>query len=75
MNREKYQTMIRGLFATIMEKELVLGEDHVKEDILNLLDLLEDLEQFWNSDLELYENAEHLHQFIYTTRKKYLLGR
>ncbi|MBU9723111.1 MULTISPECIES: hypothetical protein [Bacillaceae] len=75
MNRETYRAMIRGLIATIIEKEVVLGEADAKESVLTILDLLEDLDLFWNSDMEFEENAEHLQRFINTTREKYTLGR
>lgn len=74
MNRETYRAMIRGLIATIIEKEVVLGESDAKESVLTILYLLEDLDLFWNSDMEFEENAEHLHQFIDKTREKYTLG-
>ena len=74
MNRETFRAMIRGLIATIIEKEVVLGEADAKESVLTILDLLEDLDLFWNSDMEFEENAVHLQQFINTTREKYTLG-
>ena len=74
MNRETFRAMIRGLIATIIEKEVVLGEADAKESVLTILDLLEDLDLFWNSDMEFEENAEHLQQFIDKTREKYTLG-
>ncbi|KHF41460.1 hypothetical protein [Halalkalibacter okhensis] len=74
MNRETFRAMIRGLIATIIEKEVVLGEADAKESVLTILYLLEDLDLFWNSDMEFEENAEHLQQFIDKTREKYTLG-
>ena len=74
MNRETYRTMIRGLIDTIIEKEVVLGESDAKESVLTILYLLEDLDLFWNSDMEFEENAEHLQHFIDKTREKYTLG-
>ena len=74
MNRDTYRAMIRGLIATIIEKEVVLGEADAKESVLAILNLLEDLDLFWNSDMEFEENAEHLQQFIDKTREKYTLG-
>lgn len=74
MNRETFRAMIRGLIATIIEKEVVLGESDAKESVLTILYLLEDLDLFWNSDMEFEENAEHLQHFIDKTREKYTLG-
>lgn len=74
MNKETYQATVRGLIATIIEKEVVLGEADAKEDILIILDLLEDLDQFWNSDGEFESKASRLHTFIEETRQRYTLG-
>lgn len=71
MNKETYQAMIRGLQATIIEKEVVLGEADAKEGVFTILDLLEDLDQFWNSEEDLDPNADSLHTFIEDTRKRY----
>ena len=70
MNKTTYRAMINGLIATIIEKEVVLGETDAKESVLTILDLLEDLDLFWNSDMEFDENDEHLQCFIKTTREK-----
>ncbi len=64
--------MIRGLLATIIEKEVVLGEADAKEGVLAILDLLGDLEQFWDSEEDLDPNAEPLHTFIAETKKRYI---
>lgn len=69
MNKEIYQAMIQGLKATIIEKEVVFGEAEAKNDVLELLDLLEELDQFWNSEEDL--QAGDLHAFIEATRKRY----
>ena len=71
MNEQIYRAMIQGLKATIIEKEVVLGEADAKEGVLNILDLLEDLDQFWNSEEDLDPNASVLATFIEETRKKY----
>ncbi|MEC1719084.1 hypothetical protein [Schinkia azotoformans] len=71
MNKETYQAMIRGLKATIIEKEVVFGEVDAKNDVLGLLDLLEDLDQFWNSEEDMDLNASDLHTFIEAARKRY----
>lgn len=71
MNKETYQAMIRGLKATVIEKEVVFGDAGAKNDVLGLLDLLEDLDQFWNSEEDLDPNASDLHTFIEDTRKRY----
>lgn len=71
MNEQIYQAMIQGLKATIIEKEVVLGEADAKEGVLTILDLLEDLDHFWNSEEDLDPNARALEIFIQDTRKKY----
>lgn len=71
MNKETYQAMIRGLQATIIEKEVVLGEADAKEGVFTILDLLEDLDQFWNSEEDLDPKSAALHSFIEDTRKRY----
>ncbi|MDQ0154165.1 hypothetical protein [Robertmurraya andreesenii] len=71
MNKEIYQAMIQGLKATIIEKEVVFGEVEAKNDVLELLDLLEELDQFWNSEEDLNPQAGDLHAFIEATRKRY----
>lgn len=71
MNERIYQAMIQGLKATIIEKEVVLGEAGAKEAVLNILNLLEDLDQFWNSEEDLNQNVVALHTFIEDTRKRY----
>lgn len=73
MNRATYQVMIRGLIATIIEKEVVLGEADAKESVLTILDSLEDLDMFWNSFGEFGED-DQVQQLIETTREKYTLG-
>ncbi|WP_335871075.1 hypothetical protein [Bacillus sp. 2205SS5-2] len=71
MNEQIYQAMIQGLKATIIEKEVVLGEADAKEGVMAILDLLEDLDQFWNNEEDLDPNASVLETFIEETRKKY----
>jgi len=71
VNERIYQAMIQGLKATIIEKEVVLGEAGAKEAVLNILNLLEDLDQFWNSEEDFDPNASVLETFIEETRKKY----
>ena len=71
MNEQIYQAMIQGLKATIIEREVVLGEADAKEGVLAILDLLEDLDQFWNSEEDLDPNVSVLETFIEETRKKY----
>lgn len=63
--------MIQGLKATIIEKEVVLGEADARDGVLIILDLLEDLDQFWNSEEDLNQNVVALHTFIEDTRKRY----
>lgn len=71
MDEQIYQAMLQGLKETIIEKEVVFGEADAKEGVLNILDLLEDLDQFWNNEEDLDPNASVLETFIEETRKKY----
>jgi hypothetical protein len=64
--------MIQGLKTTIIEKEVVLGEADARDGVLIILDLLEDLAQFWNSEEDLDPNANALLTFIEETKKKYI---
>jgi hypothetical protein len=50
MTRVMYMTMMGGLVATIREKALVGGQD---DRVRELVDIVDDLQDFWNSDEEL----------------------
>ena len=50
MTRDMYMTMMGGLVATIKEKAMVGGQD---DRVRELVDIIEDLQEFWNSDEEL----------------------
>ena len=50
MTRVKYTAMMEGLVATIKEKALVGGQD---DRVCELVDLVEELQEFWNGDEEL----------------------
>jgi hypothetical protein len=47
--------MMEGLITTVVEKICVLGWEDAKEDVEKLVDLVEDLEMFWDSDGRLTE--------------------
>jgi len=47
--------MMEGLIATAVEKICVLGWEDAKEDVEKLVDLVEELEMFWDSDGHLTE--------------------
>jgi hypothetical protein len=47
--------MMEGLITTAVEKICVLGWEDAKEDVEKLVDLVEDLEMFWDSDGRLTE--------------------
>lgn len=64
MNKEIYQTMISGLLVTIIEKEVVLGKAESKEDVLKIVDMIEDLDMFWNSSSEFDSDSDDLHRYI-----------
>ncbi|WP_206812146.1 hypothetical protein [Paradesulfitobacterium ferrireducens] len=71
MNKEIYQTMITGLLMTIREKEVVLGEAEAKEDVLQIVDLIEDLDLFWNSASQYDPDAEKIDAYLEKIRMKY----
>ena len=71
MNKEIYQTMITGLLMTIMEKEVVLGEAEAKEYVLKIVDMIEDLDMFWNSASQYDPDAEELDAYLEKIRMKY----
>lgn len=50
MTRVVYVAMMGGLVATIKEKALVGGQD---DSVRELVDIVDDLQEFWNSDEEL----------------------
>ncbi len=74
MNKEIYQTMITGLLMTILEKEVVLGEVEAKDDVLKIVDMIEDLDLFWDSDSQYDPDAEELDAYLEKIRVKYRQG-
>ncbi|MDK2918999.1 MAG: hypothetical protein PWQ37_1732 [Candidatus Petromonas sp.] len=56
MTRLKMKIMMEGLIATAVEKINVLGWEEAKKDVEKIVDMVEDLEMFWNPDGELTEN-------------------
>ena len=55
LTRVQMKMMMEGLIETAVEKINVLGWEDAKEDVQKLIDVVEDLEMFWNSDGELTE--------------------
>jgi hypothetical protein len=53
MTRLQIKMMMEGLIATAVEKICVLGWEDAKEDVEKLVDLVEELEMFWDSDGDL----------------------
>ena len=53
MNKEQFETMLDGLIATTIEKTCVLGKEDSQDDVSKITEMIEDLEDFWNSDGEL----------------------
>ena len=45
--------MMEGLIATAVEKINVLGWEDAKEDVQKIVEMVDDLEMFWDSDGEL----------------------
>ncbi|HZK10460.1 MAG TPA: hypothetical protein VFD08_05255 [Clostridia bacterium] len=55
MTGRQLKIMMEGLITTVVEKICVLGWEDAKEDVEKLVDLVEDLEMFWDSDGRLTE--------------------
>ena len=55
MTSEQLKMMMEGLRATAVEKICVLGWEDAKEDVEKIIDMIEDLEMFWDSDGRLTE--------------------
>ena len=55
LTRVQIKMMMKGLIATAVEKISVLGWEDAKEDVQKFIDVVEDLEMFWDSDGELTE--------------------
>ena len=50
MERERYHMMMMGLLQTMTEKVYVLGFEGAKPDISKILNMVSDMECFWNSN-------------------------
>ena len=55
MTSEQLKMMMESLRATAVEKICVLGWEDAKEDVERIIDMIEDLEMFWDSDGRLTE--------------------
>ncbi len=55
MTGRQLKIMMEGLITTVVEKICVLGWEDAKEDVEKLVDLVEDLEMFWDCDGHLTE--------------------
>lgn len=55
MTGRQLKIMMEGLITTAVEKICVLGWEDAKEDVEKLVDLVGDLEMFWDSDGRLTE--------------------
>ena len=71
MDQITYIAMLQGLILTILEKQKVLGIADSKHEVLTLLNLMEDMELFWNADKALNPKAEMLQKFMKSSRKTY----
>ena len=60
-----------GLLVTLIEKEVVLGEADAKEDVLKIVDMIEELDAFWNSSSEMDLNSDDFHALIDGIKKQY----
>ena len=71
MDQITYVAMLQGIILTILEKQKVLGIVDSKHEVLTLLNLMEDMELFWNADKALNPQAEMLQKFVKSSRKTY----
>jgi len=71
MDQITYIAMLQGLILTILEKQKVLGIADSKHEVMALLNLMEDMELFWNADKALNPQAEMLQKFVKASRKTY----
>ena len=55
MTGRQLKIMMEGLITTVVEKICVLGWEDAKEDVEKIVDLVEELEMFWDSDGRLTE--------------------
>ena len=55
MTKVKMTAMMEGLIETAVEKINVLGWEDAKEDVQKIVEMVEDLEMFWDWDGELTE--------------------
>lgn len=53
LTRVQMKMMMEGLIATAVEKISVLGWEDAKEDVQKIVEMVDDLESFWDSDGEL----------------------
>ena len=53
MTKVKMTAMMEGLISTAVEKIRVLGWEDAKEDVQKIVEMVDDLEMFWDSDGEL----------------------
>ena len=53
MTSLQMKMMMKGLITTAVEKICVLGWEDAKEDVEKIIDMVEDLELFWDSDGDL----------------------
>lgn len=53
MTKEQFETMLDGLITAAIEKNCVLGKEDAQDDVSKITEMIEDLEDFWNSDGEL----------------------
>ena len=50
MKRIQLKIMLEGLIATAVEKVNVLGWEEAQDDVEKTIDMVEDLEMFWDFD-------------------------
>ena len=55
MKRLQFKLMMEGLIMTAVEKIYVLGFEDAKEEVEKIIEMVEELDEFWNSTGDLTE--------------------
>lgn len=50
MNKEMFKAMMNGLVSSAIEKICVLGPVDAKDDVQKIIEMVADLESFWDYD-------------------------
>jgi hypothetical protein len=68
MSRLQFKIMLEGLIATAVEMILVLGWEDAQKEVKRLVEMVSDLDSFWNSNGEL-SNFDWENRMVTTVEK------